>query len=281
MKILSFKRISRKIAKLRATQHQHDEGTASQSGLHRKINAYIESNRNRTAPDRETDFLPEILIPCFNHAKYLPNMLKVLSESKAPITVIDDNSCADDQQIIDLLQKNFQFKLIRNEQNLRQGGSLNKAIALSKNNLFLIANADDYLLPGWLEYVIDKFKSSDLRLIGGMHICFFNHFPESEQYFATALRRTGRKANTDLRKYGPADAKNFKHDNAIDMTMTGCAFLKSAWAHVGGFYPLEDRVSIHDDRDFQMRVCSAFQIGISDEISALWRSDSSTGMGTK
>jgi hypothetical protein len=65
------------------------------------------------------------------------------------------------------------------------------------------------------------------------------------------------------------------------MTMSGCSFLKSAWEFVGGFYPLERRVSIHDDRDFQMRVCCFFNIGISNEISALWRSDSSTGMGIK
>jgi hypothetical protein len=39
-------------------------------------------------------------------------------------------------------------------------------------------------------------------------------------------------------------------------------------------------VSIHDDRDFQMRVCAFFPVAVSDELSALWRSNSSTGMGT-
>lgn len=249
--------------------------------LNEKIQLYIAGTQGRAIPLREVDLRPEILIPCFNHAKYLANMLSVLRGVDVPITIIDDNSSEDDRLLIDELRGIFHFKLIRNEVNLRQGGALNKAIEDSANNLFIVANADDYLLPGWPDYVIGQFGSSEIRMMGGMHICFFNHFPRSERHLMDVVGSSGYRPQGTLRYYGPEDAKRFDHDNSIDMTMTGCAFLKSAWMYAGGFLALKDRVSIHDDRDFQMRVCASFQVGVSDDLSAFWRSDSSTGMGTK
>lgn len=274
-----------KLKLLRKVFKKHPDVEAAQRPaeltLNEKMQRYIQNHRGLALPEREFEFRPEILIPCFNHAKYLARLMDVLKNVGVPITVIDDNSSEQDKSLIEGLRAQYGFNLIRNDVNLRQSGSLNKAIAQSGNNLFIVANADDYLLPGWIYYVAEQFKSTDIFLMGGMHICFFNHFPQSEQHFAHVVKFSGYQQRQSLRFYGPEDAKGFTHDNSIDMTMTGCAFLKSAWSHVGGFYSLKDRVSIHDDRDFQMRVCASFKIGVSDDLSAFWRSDSSTGMGTQ
>lgn len=250
------------------------------ASLNEKILDYIHSNQTRTLPSRETTFRPEILVPCYNHAGYLARLLEVLDGCEVPVTVIDDRSDDENRFLIEELGRRLGVNVIRNETSLRQGGSLNKAIGMSVNNLFIVANADDYLLPAWVPYAIEQFQRHDIFLLGGMHVCFFNHFPQSEPHFAQLLRKSAYVPTAGLRFHGPEDARGFSHDNAIDMTMTGCTFLKSAWDFVGGFYELADRVSIHDDRDFQMRVCACFPIGISAELSALWRSNSSTGRGT-
>ena len=249
--------------------------------LNDKMLRYIEQNQHRQPGPREGVLRPEILIPCYNHGAFIGNLVDVLQDVNVPVTVIDDNSNAETREIIDNLQRKHGLKVIRNAVNLRQAGSLNKAIAESENNLFSVANADDYLLPAWVSYALGKFGETDISLLGGKHICFFNHFPQSEKHMAQTLRQSNYQPQSGFRMHGPDDARHFSHDNSIDMTMTGCTFLKSAWEFVGGFYNLENRVSIHDDRDFQMRVCAFFKIGVSDELSAFWRSDSSTGMGTK
>lgn len=270
----------RKLFKRRESENAMQPSPAEPS-LNDKMLRFIEKNQHRKPPVRENFLRPEILIPCYNHGAFLRHLMDALQGIDVPITVIDDNSDAATREIIDELQARYGLKVIRNAVNLRQSGSLNKAIAESSNNLFIVANADDYLLPSWVPYVIGNFEKSDISLMGGMHICFFNHFAHSEKHMAQIVRQAAYQPESDLRMYGPDDARHFSHDNSIDMTMTGCAFLKSAWDFVGGFYSLENRVSIHDDRDFQMRVCAFFNVGVSDEISAFWRSDSSTGMGTK
>ena len=252
-----------------------------QPSLNEKILAYIDRNRHRAMPARETAIHPEILIPCYNHAQYLAHLLEALHGRGVPITVIDDHSDEKDRFLIEGMGRRFGVNVIRNDASLRQTGSLNKAIRISENNLFIVANADDYLLPGWVPYAIEQFRRHDIFLLGGMHICFFNHFPQSEQHLTQLVKTSDYTPSTEFRRYGPEDANRFTHDNSIDMTMTGCTFLKSAWDFVGGFYSLADRVSVWDDRDFQMRVCAFFPVGVSDELSALWRSNSSTGMGNK
>lgn len=269
---------------LRSLFRRHERNLPAarmQPSLNEKILAYIDRHGHRGKPARETTFHPEILIPCYNHAQYLAHLLEVLQGCSVPITVIDDHSDEKDRLLIEGMGRRFGVKVIRNDSSLRQSGSLNKAIRMSDNNLFIVANADDYLLPGWVPYAIDQFRRRDIYLLGGMHICFFNHFPQSEPCLAHLLKASDYRPSSEVRLYGPEDARRFTHDNSIDMTMTGCTFLKSAWEFVGGFYSLTDRVSVWDDRDFQMRVCAFFPVGVSDDLSALWRSNSSTGMGNK
>lgn len=249
--------------------------------LNEKILAFVEQNRLRPLPKRESVLRPEILIPCFNHARFLRNMIEPIVGMGTPITVIDDNSDDANQEIIEETCREFNLKLLRNQLNLRQHGSLNRAIAESQNNLFMVANADDFLLPSWIPYAVNSFDRHDIALIGGLHIDFLNHFPNSEKSLSRMIGSMMFQADGPIELHGPAQAANFTHDNSLDMTMTGCTFLRSAWDFVGGFSPLEKRVSIHDDRDFQMRVCAFFNIGVSSEISAFWRTNTSTGMGTR
>ncbi len=248
-------------------------------GLNEKLVRFILKYKDKPIPLRESVFKPEILIPCYNHGRYLPGLLNNVYEIKLPITIINDNSDDNTEDVIMNLKQRYSFKYIKNSENLLQSGSLNRAIAASDNNMFIVVNADDLLVPKWVDYAVKSFEFSDIRMLGGGNVSFKNVLFETELIVSEMIKSIEYLPSSPFRVYGPEDAINFSTDNAIDMTMSGCTFLKSAWEFVDGFYSRNARVSIHDDRDFQMRVCSFFNIGISSEICAFWRSDSSHGMG--
>ena len=247
--------------------------------LNEKINQFIIKYKNKPIPLRESVFKPEILIPCYNHGRYLPGLVNNVYEKKLPITIINDNSNDHTEDVIMNLQQTYEFKYIKNSETLLQSGSLNRAIAESDNNMFIVVNADDFLVPKWIDYAVKSFEFSDIRMFGGTNVSFKNVFFETELFVSEMIKSITYLPASPFKVFGPDDAVHFGTDNAIDMTMSGCTFLKSAWEFVDGFYCRNSRVSIHDDRDFQMRVCSFFNIGISSEICAFWRSDSSHGMG--
>ncbi len=241
----------------------------------RKINAnirnFVAEYNDKAHPVREETLLPEVLIPCFNQGRYVEAALESIPEG-IPITVINDASTDNTPKILLELHQKFGFNLITNPINLLQTGSLNKAIAQSPNNLFIVLNADDVLTKYWITAVISIFQEyPDIFLLGGNSISF------SED---TVL-----KMNNDLPKilsylpvpriYRSQNVFEYTTMNSINMTMSGCSFFKSAWSTVGGFWDFDKRVCSFDDRDIQIRVNSLFDIAILDEPSAFYRVTSS------
>ena len=243
------------------------------------LDRFIVEHQGMSLPERETTFRHEVLIPCYNHGRFLPGVLESLRDKKVQVTIINDASTDTTAACIAELQRAHVFKLITNEHNLLQFGSLNKAIEQSDSNLFTVLNADDFLLPGWLDYAENVFETTSVSLLGGARINFQGEVG-NDVALAKIVRSISYLPTTAPTIYGPSDAVHFSHDNSIDMTMSGCTFLKSSWSFVDGFYPRERRTSLWDDRDFQMRVCAFFEIGISSEISAFYRTNSSLGLGT-
>jgi len=242
--------------------------------INSKINIFIDEKAGRSLPERETELKPEILIPCFNHGKYLKTALESIPPG-TPTTIINDCSTDDTLDIIKQLQNEYTFKLINNELNLNQAGSLNKAIDSSDNNLFIILNADDALNNLAINITISTYERlPNIRMLGAGGITFtrdellrFNHIlPDILPYVP----------KYDI--FNIDKARKYKHLNDINMTMSGSSFLKSAWIAVGGFLPYKQRVCSYDDRDFQMRVSSQFDVAIIEEPLAFYRLDSSTGV---
>lgn len=252
------------------------------STLNERVLNFIKTKDGQVLPERETILLPEIIIPCYNHGRYLEYLFMTLP-TDLPITIINDNSTDDSEIYIDKLKKKYNFKVIKNEENLHQWGSVNRAVTESGNNLFVIVNADDLMIPSWISYAIGKMKQSDLSLFAGTAYPFVTLSADYDKWnlgFAELIQSISYQPNKNIAYHGPEAARHFIHDNSINMTFNGCTFLKSAWAYVGGMRPLHERVSMHDDRDFQMRIASFFKIGISEDITTFYRTDSSTGKGT-
>lgn len=246
---------------------------AKNSNINYNINKFIKEFKGNILP-RETILKPEIVIPCFNQGVYLRNALSSVCNTGIETTVLNDASTDDTAMYIEKLREEFKFKVIQNQINLNQCGSLNRAIECSCNNLFIILNADDALLRYAIETILDIFKrDKSIAMVGGGSIYFSNektlrlndHLPERLSY------------EPHYRIYGQDQAKLYSHLNDINMTMSSCSFLKSAWQTVGGFKEFKDRVCSYDDRDFQMRVSALLNVAVMEEPLAFYRVNSSVG----
>lgn len=242
----------------------------------------FQMKKNHNLPKRPTDFERhiEIIVPCYNHAQYLKQTFaSILDQTwkKHPITVtfVDDNSTDDTQNVIKNIKKtapkNIIVKSIKNITNLRQHGSLNKAINESKNDLIIILNDDDLLVPDCLEKVIVLLNlNRQVYLVGGSSIWFEDKLPKHTIF-------PFKKVKTIF--FRPEQAKNFKEFNDINMTHSSTSFFKVAWEAVGGYREKNKRlhIDLNEDRDFQMRMAALFPVAVINYPLAYWRTDSSHG----
>jgi glycosyltransferase involved in cell wall biosynthesis len=254
---------------------------SGKTNLNRNI-VNFQTKNNSKRPNRPINFEKqiEIIIPCYNHAKYLKQTFdSILAQTwkKYPITVtfIDDNSTDETQGVIKEIKKNvpkyITVKAIKNSKNLRQHGSLNKAIAHSNNSLIIILNDDDLLVPDCIEKVIETFKTNkDVFMVGGSSIWFESKLPNHK---ITPYKSIKSKIFT------PELAATFKEFNDINMTHSSTSFFKSAWQAVGGYREKNRRlhIDLNEDRDFQMRVAALFPVAVLDYPLAYWRTNSSHG----
>jgi glycosyltransferase involved in cell wall biosynthesis len=257
------------ISRLRRRYHIRRKNSRINANLHR----FIHEHAHIELPPREAVFVPEVLIPCFNHGSYLESALASIPGDVA-VTIIDDASTDDTPRIIASLASRHSFKLLRNKQNLLQNGSLNRAIEESDHNLFVVLNADDCLLPFSIDTVrrvLTAFPS--VRMVGGGSIIFSG---EPTREFLKALPATLGYCPTP-RIFNRDTARSYHHLNDINMSMSGSAFLRSAWSAAGGYLDFRERVCSYDDRDFQMRVSCLFDVAVLDEPLCLYRVTSSLG----
>lgn len=246
--------------------------------VNENIRQFLAGRAEAELPPREEDMRVEVLIPCYNHGRYLEDALRSVysNGSGFAVTVINDASTDDTARHIERLRGSHDFKYIENPENLNQAGSLNKAVAESENNFFVILNADDCLFPYSIRTVADLAeRHREARLFGGGCLRFRG---ESMLRYALCLP-TRLSYDPSMRRFDPEQVAGFTKAQDLDMSMSGSAFFKSAWLEVGGFYPFERRVCSYDDRDFQLRVASVFPVGVVEEPLAMWRQTSSTGRG--
>lgn len=243
--------------------------------LHDNLVSFQNKYKMRATLPRENRFSPEVLIPCYNHGRFLETALASVPSDVA-VTVINDASTDNTLAIAEALKKKYTFKLINNLENLNQAGSLNRAISESENNLFIILNADDVLLKYCIPTLMNLFlRHTTIRMAGGSCIPFAIETTTGlRSAFAAEL---GYDPEPFI--YGPNEAQTFRRLNDLNMTMSSCTFTRSAWQAVDGFWDFGRRICSHDDRDFQMRVCALFDVATIEEPLAMYRTTSSSGCG--
>ncbi len=254
------------------------------SELAYNIKKFKRRNAHKKLPERPQHFTDciEILVPCYNHAEYLWGAYQSIvtqSYKKSVITVtfINDNSSDHTAKVIQKICEDaakhrlLRVKTITNSRNLRQYGSINKAVHESSNQLFIILNDDDALTPDSIKIIIETLtKHTELSMLGGSSIWFEKRLPKFEPSVNKKL----------LSVYLPRDIGTVKKLNDINMTHSSSSFFKSAWQAVGGYTAKKDRLipEANEDRDFQLRVAALFAVGIYKTYPlAYWRTDSSHG----
>ncbi len=255
------------------------------SRLHRNLNRFARRRAAESALRPRQVTTPEVLVPCFNHGEFLADAVASVAAQKcaSPIhlTIKDDKSTDDSALVADELRQQYAcqslvVRTLSNERNMGQAGALNRAIASSEADVFTVLNADDVLAPDCLRVVTQLLcRHPQLFMLGSTSVTF-REVVEVERLFHD------REPDLDVRVYTPEDALHFTAMRDLNMTQSSCSFLRSAWQAVGGYFPRQRRVCSYDDRDFQMRVCSLFPVGVLENYAlAGWRDGSSMGRATR
>lgn len=225
----------------------------------------------------------EIIIPCYNHSQYLEDAYRSIvsqtwNDRPITITFADDNSTDDTPKIVRDIQKKVNksrlINYIQNKQNMRQWASINNAINMSNNQLFVILNDDDLLVPDALDKIVSTYqKNKDIYMLGAHSLWF-------DDSNALPKHKIQNIDDIELTIHTPEMTHKYRELNDLNMTHSSSSFFKSAWSSVNGYTPKEQRIHsmANEDRDFQMRVNAIAPVGVYyDYPLAYWRTDSSHG----
>lgn len=168
-----------------------------------------------------------VIIPCFNQELYIEETVKSVLAQTYPeieIIVIDDCSTDNSTQIVNnLISKNKNITLIKNQSNMGVIFSRNNGISNAAGEYILPLDGDDKIAPSYIEKAV-KILESDETI--GMVYC-------KSRFFGLKNKKC---------KIKPFSIDEILHKNCIFVT---ALFRKSTWEKVGGFkeymkYGLED-----------------------------------------
>jgi len=237
---------------------------------------------------REAPASLSVVVPCFGHAAYLPDMLEsIVAQTRQPdeVVFVDDGSPDETKVVLTAfiaaqkLPDSVRLLLLENDRNMGQSASINRAISVASGELIMIANDDDYLMHDAIESMLGLFaQNREVAMIGAHSI----HFAGSEALAAAPKLSTAYgPPERPLVIHRPKDVLRYRAANDLNMTHSGSCFLKSAWAVVGGYRPdKSERIVPYSDRDFQLRVNAVWPVAVAYETPfSFWRNDSSLDSG--
>lgn len=229
-----------------------------------------------------------VVIPCFGHASFLPDALEsIANQTRLPdeVIAVDDHSPDQSVEVLEeqfarLRALNIRCILLTNERNRGQAFSLNRGIAAAASELVMILNDDDYLMHDAVATVLGVFEQhSDIVMTGGTSI----HFSTNEELKLHAKLGQGAAGmkTSRLTVSHPEDVRGYRRYNDLNMTHSGCSFLKTVWEMVGGYNSdKRTRLVPFSDRDFQLRINAIFPVAVSSAVPySFWRSGSSVDQG--
>jgi len=221
----------------------------------------------------------EIIIPCYNRAIYLEDaFLSIVDQTwaKYPLFVtFVDNASTDatptlTQKLESAAPPHIKTKILRNAKNIYQWGALNRAIRESLNDLIVVLNDDDILVPDALEKIFTALERyPELAMVGGSSIWFSARNAPST---SSGLPPTTSHHIPSGKHYSYRELNDFEHDSIVLLVFP------LRLGAVGGYRPRGKRIheASCEDRDFQMRVNALFPVGVYTDYSlAFYRTDSS------
>lgn len=120
-----------------------------------------------------TNYRPCVVIPCYNHSKFMPKVLEQLATFNLPIFVLDDCSDSYNQQLLVQLQQQYQFELYSHPENLGKGAAIKTALHWASFNGYshiLQVDADGQHNLSDIPLLLEKSKQQPHSLISGKPI---------------------------------------------------------------------------------------------------------------
>jgi len=227
-----------------------------------------------------------IIVPCYNHSRYLASAFESIVKQTRPadqVIMIDDASRDETWTLLQKLTASAgaqtKFIIHKNDKNLGQAETINRAIQLATADLVMIMNDDDYLMHDAIEFVVNLFKrNSDLALVGFGNILF-----KDSKFLKQSKKFIRDYAETEMNKIkitSTQDALRFEDFCSLNMTHTGSTFDRKKALSVGLYWEQNKRIVPFSDRDFQIRMNLLYPVGTNPDVPiSFWRTDSSEDRG--
>ena len=112
--------------------------------------------------------LVTVVVPCFNHGRFLPRTLASIREQTYPeldVIVVDDASIDPDTiRLLDELQGDPEITVIRQTTNAGPSAARNAGIAVAAGRYILPVDADNVLLPNAIASLVTQLQSAGERV---------------------------------------------------------------------------------------------------------------------
>jgi glycosyltransferase involved in cell wall biosynthesis len=247
--------------------------------MQRSLGQWVDRYPAQVRLPSENEFRTTVVVPCYNHAEYLPLAVQSLVEQSLPAfdTVLIDDASDDGtngllQDLAEALSSRGNVTLVTHRRNLGQAATLNEAINLSATPFVTVLNDDDWLTDEALSHVLRVHRQNPrIALVGA-----------ASEWFSGDGRPPGRTIGEPLpvRLYAPDEVRQFRQPNDLNMTHSGMTLSRHAWHVVGGYrVDVRERVVPYTDRDLQLRLAALFPVAVVESPLVWWRSDSSVDAG--
>jgi GT2 family glycosyltransferase len=229
-----------------------------------------------------------VIVPCFGHEPYIEEMFaSIINQTRRAdqVIFIVDKSPDKSSDLLSGITKDLDtdfrqiIRIIKNDINAGQSASINRGVEAAETDLILILNDDDYLMHDCIDTILHIFKRFPAAvMVGGTSLHFSG---ESLKKMAKCISDITEENTISIDVRTPVDVKRYVKYNDLNMTHSGCCFLKSAWKSVGGYYSDKSkRIARYSDRDFQIRINALFPVALSNITPlSFWRNDSSVDSG--
>ena len=162
-----------------------------------------------------SDSLVSIIVPCYNQGKYLHECIEsILASTYKNIEIIVVNDGSTDSQTLDVLANlKYEKTIVVNQENKGLPSARNAGISYAKGKYILPVDADDMIMPAFIEKAVNVLDENKcIGIVGGLT----EFFGEKSGLF-------------DLPKF---DKRRFMLSNCL---VCSHMFRKEDWKRVGGY----------------------------------------------
>lgn len=116
-------------------------------------------------PDARTQPLVSVLMPSYNHARYVEASIRSVMDQHYPrveLIVVDDESRDETPEIVSRLATQYQFVFLRNTANMGVNESLLRALSHSNGDYVAMLASDDQIEPDKIAKQVEYIRKNDL-----------------------------------------------------------------------------------------------------------------------